>query len=110
VNGGGNPNDGLNGGHSIISHNGGEEYFTARVLASSSVGSFSPEEARVKELLQASASVKHQVFGEMIKAQHDVEEKRLHLIALQGRINKMKSEEEKAKRHISHARRQSEFI
>ena len=108
--GNGNPNDGLNGGNSLISYAGGEEYLTARVLASSSVGSFSPEEARVKELLQASASAKHKVFGDMIRAQHEVEEKRHHLIALQGRINKMKSEEEKAKRHISHARRQSEFI
>ena len=51
-------------------------------MASSSVGSFTPEEARVKELLQASASAKHKVFGDMIKVKHEVEEKRLHLIAL----------------------------
>ena len=50
--GNGNPNEGfLNGGNSIISHNGGEEYLNGRVLASSSVDSFLPEEARVKELL-----------------------------------------------------------
>ena len=103
----GNPNEGfLNGGNSIISHNGGtEEYLNARVLASSSVGSFSPEEARVKEILQASASAKHKVFGDMLRVQHEMEEKRQHLIALQGRINKMRSEEERAKRHISIARR-----
>ncbi len=69
----GNPNEGLNGGNSMISYagdknNAGEDYMTARVLASSSVGSFSPEEAKVKELLQASASVKHKVFGDMLRA------------------------------------------
>ena len=32
------------------------------------------------------------------------------MIALQGRINKMRAEEERVKRHISQARRQSEFI
>jgi hypothetical protein len=46
------------------------------VLASSSADGFSPEEARVKEMLQASASAKHKVFGDMIKVKHEVEEKR----------------------------------
>ena len=51
--GNGNPNEGINGGISVISHaaTGNEGYLTARVLASSSVGSLSPEEARAKELL-----------------------------------------------------------
>jgi hypothetical protein len=39
-----------------------------------------------------------------------MEEKRQNLIALQGRINKMRSEEDRAKRHISLARRQADFI
>jgi len=80
--GNGNPNEGINGGLSVISHPGNEDYLTARVLASSSNGSLSPEEARAKELLQASASAKHKVFGDMIRVKHEVEEKRQHLIAL----------------------------
>jgi hypothetical protein len=71
---GGNPNEG-------IDHNNGD-YLTARVLASSSVGSFSPEEIKVKEMLQASASAKHKLFGDMIKVKHDVESKRHMLVAL----------------------------
>lgn len=46
----------------------------------------------------------------MIRVQHEVEEKRQNVIALQGRINKMRSEEDRAKRHISLARRQADFI
>jgi DNA repair exonuclease SbcCD ATPase subunit len=46
----------------------------------------------------------------MLRVQHEVEEKRQNLIALQGRINKMRSEEDRAKRHISLARRQADFI
>lgn len=74
---------------------------TARVLGSSSVGSLSPEAIKVKEMLQASASAKHKVFGDMIKAKNEVESKRHMLVALQGRINKMKTEEERTKRHIA---------
>ena len=77
----GNPNEGINGGNSVISvvpgGGGGEEgYLTARILASSSAGSLSPEEARVKDQLQDIANVKHKVFGDMLKVKHEVDVKR----------------------------------
>lgn len=46
----------------------------------------------------------------MIRAKQEVEEKRQMMIQLQGRINKLKSEEDRTKKHISDARRQSDFI
>jgi hypothetical protein len=46
----------------------------------------------------------------MIRAKHEQEEKRQMMIELQGRINKMRSEEERTKRHIAEAKRKSNFI
>jgi hypothetical protein len=46
----------------------------------------------------------------MIRVKNEVNEKREMMIQIQGRINKMKSDEERTKRHIAVTRRQSEFI
>lgn len=46
----------------------------------------------------------------MIRVKNEVVEKREMMIQIQGRINKMKSDEERTKRHIAMARRQSDFI
>ena len=46
----------------------------------------------------------------MIRVKNEVHEKRDMMIQIQGRINKMKSDEERTKRHIQMARRQSDFI
>lgn len=44
-------------------------------LGSTSTRSLSPDELRVHQQLHASASAKHQVFGAMIRAKREVEEK-----------------------------------
>ena len=41
----------------------------------------------------------------MIRVKNEVIEKREMMIQIQGRINKMKSDEERTKRHIAMARR-----
>ncbi len=46
----------------------------------------------------------------MIRVKNEVVEKREMIIQIQGRINKMKSDEDRTKRHIAMTRRQSDFI
>lgn len=46
----------------------------------------------------------------MIKTKQEVEEKRLQVIQLQARINKLKAMEDQAKRHMQDAKRKTEFI
>ena len=72
----------------------------SRKLQSSSAVSLSPEEVRVKDMLTQSASIKNQVFTQMIRVKNEVQEKREMMIQIQGRINKMKSDEERTNRHI----------
>jgi|LauGreDrversion4_2_1035121.scaffolds.fasta_scaffold371934_1 hypothetical protein len=52
----------------------------SRKLQSSSVASLSPEEVRVKDMLTQSASIKNQVFGQMIRVKNEVYEKREMMI------------------------------
>jgi hypothetical protein len=60
--------------------------------------------------LNQSASAKHQVFNNMIRAKQDVEEKKLMMNRLQARINKLKTEEFKTVKSIQDAKRMSDFI
>ena len=46
----------------------------------------------------------------MLKAKQDAEEKRQMMVQLQARINKLRTQEDKTKRNIAEAKRQSEFI
>jgi hypothetical protein len=79
-------------------------------MSSRSYQSMPPEVLRVQLSLRESASAKNQVFDAMLRAKHEANEKRMQMLQLQARINKLKEVEERAKRNHSEAKRQSEFI